>query len=280
MALPTVSQIVPALHPQIDGVGDYALNLAIRLRDLHGIQSRFIVCDPEWDGPSRIEGFIVRRLRVRNEAGIWCLLAASKDPASTVLLHYKGYGYDKLGAPFWLYRGIKSWLREHTQGAAASRKQFSTVFHELWESSPKPWSRGCYTHLLQRQLIARLHRRSKVSVANTLRMQKLLDGIKPHKTLWLPIPSNVPTPDGAKPVSRRNGPFRIAILGQHGARCATVKAHTKLLRTLDKKNQLASVALIGKRQDARGPATSEAHLLQKCVSHARIDILGELSPAD
>src|SRR5258707_3620265 len=171
MALPTLSQIVPALHPQIDGVGDYALNLAIHLRDLHGIQSRFIVCDPEWDGPSRVEGFLVRRLRVRNEAGIWCLLAASKERHPAVLLHYTGYGYDKRGAPFWLYRGIKSWLAEFTRGPAASQKRFSTVFHELWTPSPNPWKWEFYMHLVQRRLVARLHRRSKVSVANTLRRQ-------------------------------------------------------------------------------------------------------------
>src|SRR6266481_2252068 len=97
MALPTLSQIVPALHPQIDGVGDYALNLARHLRQLHGIQSRFIVCDPQWDGPSRVEDFSVRRLRLQNEAGVWSLLASAKEPHTAVLLHYAGHGYHKLG---------------------------------------------------------------------------------------------------------------------------------------------------------------------------------------
>src|SRR5580658_9714663 len=98
----TCIHIVPALPPQIDEVGSYALNLAFHLRQLHGIQSRFIVCDPDWNGPSRLEGFVVRRLRLRTEAGIWGLLASAKEKESAVLLHYDCYGYDKLGVPLWL----------------------------------------------------------------------------------------------------------------------------------------------------------------------------------
>src|SRR5271168_328683 len=133
----TLTHIVPALAPQLDGVGDYALNLALHLRQSHGIQSRFIVCDPQWDGPSRVEDFAVRRLRIRNEAGVWSLLAQVKERHSAVLLHYAGFGYHKLGVPLWLYLGIKSWLAERAGGPAGGSKQFSTVFHELWSWSDK-----------------------------------------------------------------------------------------------------------------------------------------------
>ena len=276
MALTTLSQIVPALRPRSNDIGDYALDLAIHLRDRYGIQSRFIVCDPEWDGPGRVEGFVVRRLRVRNEAGIWCLLAAAKDPHSAVLLHYAGDGYDKLGTPFWLSRGIKSWLMEHTHGPAGGEKQFCTMFHELWGSSTNPWKRQFYLHLLQKQIVAQLHRRSKVSVANTLHTQRLLDGIKPHKTIWIPMPSNLPAIGSAKP-GRRRQRFRIAIFGQPSARCATMKVHAKLLRTLDEKNQLDSVTLLGDEEEAR-PGAPEADLIQKCISRARFQFLGRLSP--
>jgi hypothetical protein len=203
-----------------------------------------------------------------------------KEQHAAVLLHYTGHGYDKLGAPFWLYRGIKSWLAEHSRGAAGSPKQFSTVFHELWDSAPKPWNREFYMRFFQRRLVARLHCCSRISVANTLRTQRLLEGIKPHKTLWLPIPSNLPATKRAQSGSRRNGRFRIAILGHHKARCATLRAHAKLLRTWDQKNQLASVTLMGKGQPAHESATPEADLLQQCVSRARIEILGKLSPED
>jgi hypothetical protein len=52
----TVTQIVPALPPDVDGIGDYALQLARRLRANHGVETYFIVGDPSWKG-QEVEGF-------------------------------------------------------------------------------------------------------------------------------------------------------------------------------------------------------------------------------
>jgi hypothetical protein len=38
-----IYQIVPRLHPRIDGVGDYALSLARQLRHDYGIDTHFII---------------------------------------------------------------------------------------------------------------------------------------------------------------------------------------------------------------------------------------------
>ena len=101
MTTETIVQIVPSLPPQQDGVGEYAMNLAVRLRKSQGIQTQFIVCNPDWVGPNRIEGFAVRRLKFQSEAGIWSLLASAKEKYAIVLLHYVGYGYHKHGIPLW-----------------------------------------------------------------------------------------------------------------------------------------------------------------------------------
>ena len=276
MAATTLTHVVPALAPQIDGIGDYALNLALHLRQAHGIESRFIVCDPQWDGASRVEDFAVRRLRVRNEAGIWSLLASSKEQASSVLLHYAGHGYHKLGVPLWLYLGIKSWLAEFTD----SPKQFSTVFHQSWLSSAKPWQKEYYLALLRRRLVQGFHHRSRISVVGTRRMQALLEALEPDKTLWLPMPSNVPRMERPKNEGRRQGPMRVAIFGQNGTRRAAVKAHANLLGALRKKNLLAGAMLMGKGLKADGAGTDEVDLLQKCVGRERIEVLGELSPKE
>ncbi|MBC8096448.1 MAG: glycosyltransferase [Akkermansiaceae bacterium] len=269
----TITHIVPALPPQIDGVGDYALHLARRLRSDHGINSRFIVCDPDWNGPSRLEDFVVRRLRLRNEAGIWSLLAAVKENPA-VLLHYVGYGYHKRGVPIWLYRGIHSWLAEQN----GNRKQFSTVFHELWASSSKPWKSEFYLRLVQKWIVEGLHRRSELSITSTRRMQTLLEGIQPHKTMWLPIPSNVPMVERPQFGNGRTARLRVAIFGQYWSRSATVKAHANLLRALDQKKLLGSAMLIGKGLAVNGAMTEDLALLRKCVAPDRIKIVGELSP--
>jgi hypothetical protein len=184
----TIVQIVPSLAPQPHGIGEYAMNLALRLRKSEGIQTQFIVCSPAWNGPGRVDGFPVRRLRFQNEAGIWSLLASAKVKHSTVLLHYLGDGYHRLGVPFWLYRGIKSWLAEGAGASAAGPNQLATVFHELWRSSAKPWKKQFYLQKPQRWLIGRLHRRSKFSVATTRRNHALLEGIQTDKTFWPAIP--------------------------------------------------------------------------------------------
>jgi hypothetical protein len=190
MSTKLIIQIVPALRPQKDGAGDYGLNLALELRESYGIQSRFIVCDPKWNGPGRIEDFVVQRLRIRNEAGIWSVLSSIKEQRPPVLLHYCPYGYNRQGVPFWLYQGIKSWLGEQSSMDAGSDKQLLTVFYENLPASFKPWKKSSYLRIPQRWLIQEFHRRSRLSVTSNCRLQTLLDSIEPQKTLRVPMPGN------------------------------------------------------------------------------------------
>ena len=272
--------IVPALPPQISDVGDYALRLALHLQQSFGVQSRFIVCDPEWNGPSRVEGFVVRRLRLRSEAGIWGFLASSKEKDATVLLHYAGNAYDKLGVPLWLYRGIKSWLEEQTERSATGQGRLCTVFHELWESPSQPWKIEYYLRKLQISLVKGFHLRSKVSVASTRRMRQALEDFEPRKTLWLPTPSNLPVTDLSHGRSRRNGRVRAVILGDPCSRAATVKAHANLLHTLEAKGRLSSAMLLDTRMNTSGAPTEDECLLRQCVSSERIGVLEQLNPVD
>ncbi|MHC5830485.1 MAG: glycosyltransferase family 1 protein, partial [Nostoc sp.] len=57
-----ITSIVPRLPPAIDGVGDYALNLARQLRKDFNIQTHFIVGNPTWTGAAEIEGFPVSQI--------------------------------------------------------------------------------------------------------------------------------------------------------------------------------------------------------------------------
>lgn len=189
--------IVPALHPQTDGAGDYALKLALELRQSHGIQSRFLVCSPEREGPSRVEGFATQRLRLRNEACVWSLLASAKEQQASFLLHYCPYGYDKNGLPRWLYRGIDSWLQEQSTRTGCERG-FYTVFHEGLPSSSTLWKKEFCLQIPQKWLLQEIHRRSGLSVTSSRNLQAFLDSVEPHKTLWLPAPgraANEPDPD-------------------------------------------------------------------------------------
>jgi hypothetical protein len=273
----TLSHIVPTFHPQNDGVGDYALNLARHLRQLHGVQSRFIVCDPKWDGPCRVEGFSARRLRRRNEAGLWSLLAAAREQRVVALLHYNGHGYDRLGIPLWLYKGIRSWV---TEGLDGSHRQLFTVFHESRPAAAKPWEKRFLLSNLQGWLIRGLHRLSEISVTGTRQMRSVLDGIQANKTWCLPMPSNISPVDFTNTRGNGTSRLRVAIFGGTGTRAAAVRVHANLLRTLDKKNMLASAILVGSGLDTAGRRGQDLDLLGKSVSSSRIQVLGESNPQD
>lgn len=45
-----IIQIVPQLPPAINGLGDYALNLARQLRQDFAIETHFVVGDHSWTG--------------------------------------------------------------------------------------------------------------------------------------------------------------------------------------------------------------------------------------
>jgi len=57
-----ILQIVPRFPPAISGVGNYACLLARQLRAAHGIDTRFLVCDPYGSEKPEIDGFAVERL--------------------------------------------------------------------------------------------------------------------------------------------------------------------------------------------------------------------------
>jgi hypothetical protein len=187
-----ILHIVPALRPQSDGAGDYALKLALELRESYSIESRFIVCDPKWGGLGRIEDFVVQRLRIRSEAGIWSLLSANKLQNIPILLHYCPYGYQKLGVPLWMYRGIKSWLGEQGSLTVGGDKRLFTVFYGTLPSSAKPWKKATYLGIPQQWLLQEFHRCSKLSVTGCRFTQNLLERIKPGKTLRVSMPGEKP----------------------------------------------------------------------------------------
>ncbi len=280
MNLKTVIHIVPSVPSPSDDIGQYAMNLAFHLRQSHGIESQFIVCDPNFDGPSRLDGFVIRRLRLQNEASIWSSLSLLKDQLAIVLLHYSGNAYHKRGFPFWLYRGIDSWLAERTSESIDRKSKFSAIFHDLWVSSDRPWTMEFYRQKAQHWLIRRLHGCSQISVASTRRMQSELEVIEPNKTFWLPTPSNWPAIYRGERKGERARKLRVAIFRHKGSCSPAVRSHHNLLRTLEKKDLLAGVSLLGRALNTSKTAGQDLAFLNGCVSPERVEMQDDLSPAD
>src|SRR5438034_3528340 len=155
---PEIIQIVPKLPPSISGVGDYAYLLARELRAAQGIHTRFIVCDPSWEGAKDYHGFSVSRMDTRQPDELERHINAL-GMSATVVLQYVGYGYEKRGCPLWLVRGLESWKRRHP-GC-----RLLVMFHELYASGP-PWRSSFWTSPVQRALVKSLALLSDHCVTN------------------------------------------------------------------------------------------------------------------
>ena len=196
--LTNVYSIVPRLPPAIDGVGDYALNLARQLRKDFNIQTHFIVGNSQWNGASELEGFPVTQ--VTNNSSKHLVKLLSGDLLSPVLLHYVGYGYAKRGCPVWLVDGLQRWKSLYPQ------RSLVTMFNKISASSNRPWESSFWLSSLKRNLAARLAQMSDRCITSKQLYGDIITQIsngKHSQVPFLPVFSNVGEPDRVSPLSER-----------------------------------------------------------------------------
>ncbi len=162
-----IVQIVPGLPPWVDGIGDYALKLAQRLRDEQGINTHFLVATPSWNEArtgDAVDGFPASALRERSEAGFRETLASmhTESGAASIplLAHFSPYSYQLRGCPFWLVDSLERWSTDH-------RGSVDVAFHELEDHSYKPWKSNFWLAGVQRRLISRVKKIANFSYTNS-----------------------------------------------------------------------------------------------------------------
>ena len=221
--LATVIAIVPRLPPAIDGVGDYALNLARQLRKDFNIHTHFIVGNSTWQGAAEIEGFTVSQI-TDNSAHTLVNLLSSYHSSSPVLLHYVGYGYAQRGCPLWLVDGLQRWKSLYP------KNNLVTMFHEISASGP-PWTSAFWLSSLQRDLAARLTKLSDRCITSKQLYADIITQIsqgKHNQVLFLPVFSNIGEPDKLPPdLSERQQ--RLVIFGGVSKRARVYKQCQKVL---------------------------------------------------
>ena len=156
---------MPRVPGTLDGVGDYALIVANKLRQIYGHDSIFAA--GEFDSATSADGFDAVSLDSlgRGEPG---------REFDRVILHCVNYGYQKRGVPFALL-GVLRKLR----GKGISC--LLTIFHELYASAP-PWRSAFWLRPLQVHIsrsIAELSDACIVSSEATLiELKRLAPGAK------------------------------------------------------------------------------------------------------
>jgi hypothetical protein len=119
-------QMVPALPPARDGIGDYAVLLARGLA-VAGIDTTFLTYEPGAEPGVVADRFESRALSSRSAGELSERLEerAAGEGARVVLLHYDPIRVAPRQVPGWLVSGLRRWK------GAGSRRRLVATFHEL-----------------------------------------------------------------------------------------------------------------------------------------------------
>lgn len=155
----SILQIVPQAPGAHEGVGDYALTLAARLRSDHQRETIFAVGRPTSIG--EVAGFaVLSPLAAISEKRL------RQGKFEDIILHYVNYGYQSRGIPFDLLRAVRR-LRNLCGG------RLITIFHELYASAP-PWQSAFWLQPLQKSIARRIACMSDACVVSSEVMRDAL----------------------------------------------------------------------------------------------------------
>jgi len=205
----TIISIVNRLPPAVDGIGDYALNLARQLRQDADINTHFIVSQPTWSGAQDLEGFSISQVNERSSAALLKLLQGQ----TRVLLHYAPHSHAKKGCPYWLLHALETW-RQQTEGA-----KLTIMFHELYSMGKGVVPRSTDFWLLpfQKQVARRMARLGDRCLTSSEHYAELIcqaRRIQSDAIPTLPVPSGIGEPRQVVSLSERQR--RLIIFGQGG----------------------------------------------------------------
>src|SRR5437660_3936401 len=259
--------IVPRIPPAIDGVGDYALNLARLLRENLGVSTQFIVADSNWPMTEQVEGFEARRLSSHTTEELIDLLNLLEQESTEdarVLLHYEGYGYASRGCPVWLVNALEQWR------LASSKRSLVTLFHELYAKGP-PWTSSFWLSPLQKNLTTRVARASDqclTSLERYARIVRQMSGKPANTVTSIPVFSSIGEPESTLPLNERRR--RLVVFGTRGRRIEVYKRSAADLNRICNALGIEEVVDVGRSVD---------YNIESAV-RVPIVICGELSGAE
>ena len=180
----------------IDGVGDYSLTIAKKLRTKFECDTVFATFNA---GSKKIaDGFEV--------VSVEGLFEPSFPKYDQLLLHYVNYGFQKRGVPFRLLSILRR-LR-HQQ-----RSRLITIFHELYASGP-PWTSAFWLRPFQKHLAKSVGRLSDGCIVSSDNSSHELQQLVPSAHVEMhPVPSGLGEPSLSPSQIADRDPHRWAIVG-------------------------------------------------------------------
>lgn len=242
----TAIQIVPALPPATNGVGDYALAVGCVMRREFGLNTLFVVGSDRWEGPEEVEGFRVLRVTARSATHLAEALDAARamTGSSSVLLQMSGYGYAGRGCPWWLLQGVKRWRAKQLDS------RLVTMFHESYAFGP-PWKSAFWLSPPQKMTFRGIAKLSDIAVTNIELYRERLerfDASKQGEIAVLAVPSNVGEPSEPRKLDARAK--NMVVFGQPPLRKQTYQTQMAGLQLACEQLGIAEVHDVGASFDA------------------------------
>jgi hypothetical protein len=157
-----------------------------------------------------------------------------------------------------------------------SNRKLIVVFHELWASGP-PWKSEFYLGFIQRHLVNELHRLCDAAMTSVPINVRRLEAIETGKTVFQPIPSNLPTGAETRTSSASGRPIDVIAFGQEASRLQSLATHQQFLRALHSRHRLGKVRIVGKRASASG---ADAQLLSAFLPIDRVEVHPDVAPEE
>jgi hypothetical protein len=210
--LSTLLQIVPRVPGGIDGVGDYAITIAEKLRAKFGWNTLFATF--QTSSAVNAAGFEVVPLE--------SLISDAARKYEHTLLHYVNYGFQKRGVPFRLLSILRRLRGQH-------HGKLVTIFHELYASGP-PWSSAFWLQPLQIHLARSVGRLSDACIVSSDNFLSELNRVVPSARVELhPVPSGLGEPSLSPNQITDRDPHRWAIVGGTGLSERSLRSFSQLL---------------------------------------------------
>lgn len=227
-----IIQILPAPPTKFDGVGDFALNLARRLRSDHDLDS-VLVCPGA--GSIREEA---------NEFQVVDLLDFERPSQcdGPILLHYVNYGFDPRGLPRQLPAQLNK-LKERLGRACV------TFFHELFASGP-PWRRVYWTQREQQAIAQQIASLSVHCFVTNEVAARQLRRLSPAAAITIqPIPATFGEPELSRSQIEGRDPRRWAICGGSAILLRSLRSLRRVADRIPADARPTALSLIGGREN-------------------------------
>jgi hypothetical protein len=269
-------QVVPSLPPRVDGIGDYALRLALALRERHGVETIFLAADTGWREAGGLEGFRGIAVSAHTPEALLAALAqceqmalAMGDGALEVLVHVSPYGYEKRGVPTWFVEGWERFAARQAAkqgGSSDGRGRIHSCFHELERTGAPVWSSGFWVPPLQRRLLVRMARLSRVRYTNTEGHRQRLESWGAGRTDLIPNFSTMPEPRVLEDTPRRR---ELVVFARQSHRRLTYTQGGRTLQALCQRIGIERIVDIG---------TPIADLDLAAITGVPVTVCGHLPP--